>query len=96
MVNCGGQNGFTKLLIFHWAIPAIIIDVAYDVGPIIPEPLTPITEYSENFDDGDSGWAAADGGAFVEDTQLGWGVASNTNAQDWKIQLLSGGDKDSE
>lgn len=93
--NCGGQensgDGFTKLLIFHWGAGAdapagntfYIDDVAYDVGPIIPEPLTPITEYSENFDDGDSGWAAADGGAFVEDTQLGWGVASNTNAQDW-------------
>ncbi len=93
--NCGGQenssDGFTKLLIFHWGAGAdapagntfYIDDVAYDLGPIIPVPATPITEYSENFDDGDSGWAAAGGGVFVEDTQLGWGIASNTNAEDW-------------
>ena len=40
-----------------------------------------LNQLNTSFDDGDSGWAAADGGAFVEDTQLGWGVTSNTNAK---------------
>lgn len=47
------------------------------VVPVDPS----ITSYSENFDDGDSGWGAADGAAFVE--AEGYGTVSNTNATDW-------------
>ena len=92
--NCNAAasatNEYTKLRLFHWggsnpssATPDTfyIDNIRYDQGEAVAAPATPITTYSEDFADGDSGWAAADGAAFVEAD--GYGTASKTNAGDW-------------
>jgi hypothetical protein len=85
------NKDFQRMVFFNWgggdpsAQPdTVYIDnFMYQSGAEVPNPnaATPITTYSEDFADGDSGWAAADGAAFVEAD--GYGTASKTNAGDW-------------
>lgn len=53
----------------------------YAEGDVVPSPIPPLTSYSENFDDGDSAWGAADQASF--DEANGYGTASSTNATDY-------------
>lgn len=53
----------------------------YAEGDVVPSPTPPLTSYSENFDDGDSAWGAADQASF--DEANGYGTASSTNATNY-------------
>ena len=53
----------------------------YAEGDVVPSPTPPITSYSENFDNGDSTWGAADEASF--DEANGYGTASSTNATNY-------------
>ena len=95
--NCDAANDdkksinkdFQRMVFFNWgggdpsAQPdTVYIDnFVYQSGAEVPSATPPITTYSENFADGDSEWAAADGAAFVEAD--GYGTASNTNASNY-------------
>ena len=53
----------------------------YAEGDVVPSPTPPLTSYSENFNDGDSAWGAADQASF--DEANGYGIASSTNATNY-------------
>jgi hypothetical protein len=90
--NCNADNAtgeYSRIRIFNWGggDPSAQPDTSYvdnfifQEGTVVPAAVDPITSYSENFDDGDSTWASADGASFAEAD--GYGTASSTNATDW-------------
>ena len=90
--NCNANNTsgeFSKIVLFNWGggDPSAQPDTSYvdnfvfQLGAEVPNPVSAITSYSENFNDGDSGWSAADGASF--DEANGYGTGSSTNASDW-------------
>lgn len=81
--NYGGGDGAHQVSGgIHKKVDTRVYDnFVYAEGDLVPNPVSPITSYSENFDDGDSSWAAADGASFAEAD--GYGTASSTNASDW-------------
>ena len=90
--NCNADNAtgeYSRIRIYNWGggDPSAQPDTSYvdnfifQEGTVVPAAVDPITSYSENFDDGDSTWASADGASFAEAD--GYGTASSTNATDW-------------
>jgi hypothetical protein len=90
--NCNAANAtgeYSRIVLFNWGggDPSAQPDTSYvdnfifQEGTVVPPAVDPITSYTENFDDGDSEWAAADGASFAEAD--GYGTASSTNATDW-------------
>lgn len=81
--NYGGGDGAHQVTDgVHKKVDTRVYDnFSYGEGDEVPNAVTPITTYSENFADGDSEWAAADGAVFVEAD--GYGTASQTNATNY-------------
>lgn len=81
--NYGGGDGAHQVSdgVHKKSDTRIYDNFTYAEGDVVPSPIPPLTSYSENFDNGDSAWGAADQASFIEAN--GYGTASSTNATNY-------------